>query len=255
MSGELYIQGLYPILLIAGIAWVFSTFKRDVGTVDTIWPLMFLLSASVYVLGVDVIGARALLVYLLLAIWALRLAVFLTWRHRAAVEDGRYRYLRDKYSPHFTLKSLFVVFGVQALLAWTVSLPLLAAMSGSQRLTLFDNLALVLWGVGLFYEAVADFQLARFKAQAHSNQGVLQHGLWRYSRHPNYFGEACVWWAFYLFTIPAGYWWTIVSPIVMTLLLLKVSGVALQEKTITERRPEYKRYQETTNAFFPGPRR
>ena len=100
-----------------------------------------------------------------------------------------------------------------------------------------------------------DWQLSRFKADPSNNGKVLDTGLWRYTRHPNYFGNACIWWAFWLFAVAAGAWWTIFAPLLMTFLLLRVSGVAMLERTISDRRPAYAEYIRSTNAFFPGPRR
>ena len=112
---------------------------------------------------------------------------------------------------------------------------------------------LAIFGIG--FESLADAQLARFRATLGNAGTVLDRGLWRYSRHPNYFGECCVWWGFYLLAADAGAWWTIFSPLLMSLLLLRVSGVTLLEKDIGERRPAYHDYIARTNAFFPGPRR
>jgi steroid 5-alpha reductase family enzyme len=131
----------------------------------------------------------------------------------------------------------------------------LAASSDSAPLAWLDVLGVALWLVGFVFESVGDFQLARFRGNP-SNQGkVMQSGLWRYTRHPNYFGDFCVWWGFYLIAVSAGAWWTLLSPLLMSFLLLKVSGVAMLEKTITSRRPGYAEYIAATNAFFPGPRK
>jgi steroid 5-alpha reductase family enzyme len=108
---------------------------------------------------------------------------------------------------------------------------------------------------GVVFEAIGDWQLSRFKAKPENKSRVMQAGLWRHTRHPNYFGESCVWWGFYLLALAAGGWWTFVGPLLMTVMLLKVSGVALLEKDIAKRRPEYQRYIEQTNAFIPGPRK
>jgi steroid 5-alpha reductase family enzyme len=105
---------------------------------------------------------------------------------------------------------------------------------------------------GILFESIADAQLAAFKARPDSQGQVMDTGLWRYTRHPNYFGECCVWWGFYLFAVSAGGWWSIVSPLLMTILLLRVSGVTLLEKDIGERRPAYRDYVQRTNAFIPG---
>jgi len=132
-----------------------------------------------------------------------------------------------------------------------VALPLMSIFASDAAIDTLDYIAFALWVFGMFFEAVSDRQLARFKASSDNRGKVLDSGLWRYSRHPNYFGEFCIWWAFFLFAVSSGYWWSIVSPLLMTVLLLKVSGVSLLESTISDRRPEYADYRKKTNAFFP----
>jgi steroid 5-alpha reductase family enzyme len=147
------------------------------------------------------------------------------------------------------------VFGLQAVLAWVISAPLAGAITGQAPLGPLDAVGAALTLFGIVYEAVADAQLARFKADPANQGAVMDRGVWRYTRHPNYFGEFCVWWGLYAIALGAGAGWTIFGPLAMTLLLLKVSGVALLEKDIAERRPAYRDYIARTNAFFPGARR
>jgi len=147
------------------------------------------------------------------------------------------------------------VFGLQVLLAFVVSAPVYAALTASAPLTALDMIgaALALCGIGV--ETVADAQLAAFRADPANRGRVLDAGLWRYSRHPNYFGEFCVWWGLFLMALATGAWWTVVSPVLMSVLLLRVSGVTLLEQDIGGRRPGYAAYIARTNAFFPGPRK
>ena len=239
-------------LLVFGVAgWLVSLFLKDVSIVDSMWSLMFAIAAVVYVVGAET-GPRATLVVLLVALWAVRLAGYITWRNWGEGEDYRYQRIRANNEPNFAFKSIYIVFGLQAALAWIISLPLLAAISGTRPIGLIDVAAVVLWTVGFVFEALGDLQLAQFKADPANRGKVLQSGLWRLTRHPNYFGNACIWWAFFLFALSAGGWWSVVSPILMTFLLLKVSGVAMLEKDIGDRRPEYADYIARTNAFFPG---
>jgi len=150
-------------------------------------------------------------------------------------------------------KELVVVQLFQGVLLWIISTPLLAAQYGSASggLTALDVLAIPVWLLGFFFEAAGDFQLARFKADPANKGKVLDRGVWRYTRHPNYFGDATQWWAYYLFALAAGGWWTIFSPIIMTILLIRVSGVTLLEKTLATTKPGYKEYVESTSAFVP----
>ena len=144
------------------------------------------------------------------------------------------------------------MFGLQAILAWLISISLFGALTSHATINSLDYIGAALAILGLICETLADWQLARFKANTSNKGKVLSSGLWRYSRHPNYFGECCVWWGFYLIALASGAWWAIISPILMTLLLLKVSGVSLLERTIVERRPAYADYIKNTNAFMPG---
>ena len=148
------------------------------------------------------------------------------------------------------------MFLLQGVLMWLICAPLLAANAGtaSAGLTWLDFLGAAAWLIGFFFEAVGDLQLARFKADPRNKGKVMDRGVWRYTRHPNYFGDAAQWWGFYLIALAAGGWWTIFSPILMTLLLLRVSGVALLEKTL-DSRPGYKEYTQRTSAFIPWPPR
>jgi steroid 5-alpha reductase family enzyme len=249
---SLYFQTLLAMLALGFVTWLLSVVRRDVSIVDSIWSLMFLAAAIIYLQQNEAIGIREILIFILVLIWALRLACYLTWRNWGQPEDSRYQQIREKYSPYFALKSLLIIFVFQAVLAWLVSLPLLMSLTTTQSLSILDMFALVLWLVGMGFEAVADLQLYRFKANADNTGKVLDTGLWRYSRHPNYFGEFCIWWGFYLFAVSSGGWWTILSPLMMSFLLLRFSGVALLEKDIHKRRPAYRDYIARTNAFIPG---
>jgi steroid 5-alpha reductase family enzyme len=216
---------------------------------------MFLLVAGVYVLSSETAGPRQTLVLVLTALWAVRLSGYITWRNHGEAEDYRYQEIRRNNEPGFRFKSLYIVFILQAFLAWVIALPLAAAISGQNDLGILDCAGIALWLTGVFFESVGDWQLARFKKDPENKGKVLDSGLWRLSRHPNYFGNFTLWWGFYLMAASTGAWWTIVSPLLMSFLLLKVSGVALLEKDIGERRPKYREYIRRTNAFFPGPQR
>lgn len=250
-----YLWGLTAILIAAVLAWLVSLARRDVSIVDSLWSLFFLLAAAVYAATAPDAGPRTLLVLTLVVVWALRLSAYITWRNRGEGEDRRYQAIRRNNEPHFAFKSLYIVFGLQGLLAWLISLPLLAAIGSGAAINALDFIGAGLWAVGMAFEAGGDYQLARFKAHAENQGKVMDRGLWRYTRHPNYFGEFCIWWGFYAIALAGGAWWAVVSPLVMTGLLLRVSGVALLEKDIGERRPAYREYITRTNAFFPGPPR
>lgn len=252
MSGfGLWLEALAALLAFGVAGWLVSLWKKDVSIVDSMWSLMFLLAAVIYVISGDP-GPRAPLVMLLVSLWALRLAGYISWRNWGEDEDYRYRKIRANNSPGFAFKSVYIVFGLQAFLAAVISLPLLAALTGERPLGALDVAGVLLWITGFAFETLGDLQLARFKSDPANRGKVLDSGLWAWTRHPNYFGDFCVWWGFYLVALSAGGWWTIVSPVLMSFLLLRVSGVAMLEKDIGQRRPDYADYVRRTNAFFPG---
>jgi steroid 5-alpha reductase family enzyme len=230
--------------------WPVSIWRKNAGIVDSLWSLFFVAAAVTAFLSVEEPSGRAWMVVGLVTIWGVRLAVHIGWRNHGKAEDHRYQAIRRNNEP-FWIKSLYIVFLLQAGLAWLVSLPLHAAVLGPRPLHYFDWAGLIFFSMGLFFEAVGDFQLARFKADPSNKGKVLQTGLWRYTRHPNYFGDFCVWWGFYLMACAAGGWWSFPAPLLMTFLLLRVSGVRLLEKDIGQRRPDYAAYIQRTNAFFP----
>jgi steroid 5-alpha reductase family enzyme len=255
-SASVYAQGLAAVAGAAFCTWLLSLYKRNVAIVDGLWSLLFLLAACTYARGAPRLGARAILLLVLVTVWALRLSLYICRRNWGHGEDRRYQAIRARNEPYFALKSLYLVFGLQAVLAWIVSLPLLAAILGAGALGILDYAGAALWLLGFSFEALADRQLARFRLDPANRGRVMDRGLWRYTRHPNYFGEFSLWWGFYLIAAAAGAWWSIAGPLVMSVLLLRVSGVTLLEQNIEQRRPAYAGYIRRTNAFFPGlPRR
>ena len=253
MNFAIYMSGLYAILVLAVLTWLVSVIKRDVSIVDSMWSVMIFAAAFVYSSSVEPYWNRSSLVLTLVLLWALRLTLYITWRNWGEPEDARYQAIRRKYEPSFALKSLGIIFVFQAFLAWIISMPLWVALTVPFESSLFDILAVTLWAIGMIFESVGDSQLARFKANPANRGQVMNRGLWRYTRHPNYFGECLIWWGFFLFAVPTGAWWAILSPILLTFLLLKFSGVTMLEETIVERRPAYREYIASTNAFIPGP--
>jgi len=243
---------LLAVLVASVAAWLVSVVRRDVSIVDSLWSLMILLCALAYVWLARETGPRTFLLITLLSLWAVRLSLHITIRNHGEPEDRRYREIRRNNQPFFEWKSLYIVFLLQGFLAWVVCLPVVAALGGQAPPGPLDFAGVALWLTGMFFEGVGDYQLMRFRRRERSENEVLDTGLWRYTRHPNYFGEALVWWGFYLLAMSAGAWWTVIAPLLMTFLLLRVSGVALLEKDISDRRPAYRDYVRRTNAFFPG---
>jgi len=243
------------ILMLA--TWVVSVIVDDASIVDVVWGLGFVVAtwAAYFASPIDTTTDRSLLMLILVTVWGLRLTGYLAWRNVGKGEDRRYQQMRKKSPDSFWLTSLFTVFALQALLMWIVAVPAVVTQGSEGTLFWLDYLGTGIWIVGLFFETVGDLQLARFKSRPDSKGQVMERGLWRYTRHPNYFGDFCVWWGIYLVALAGGSWWAVVSPLLMTALLMRFSGVGLLERTITRRRPEYEEYIRTTNAFFPGPAR
>lgn len=252
---EIYLIGAAVIVGLMALLWLVSLALRNSSIVDPFWGTGFVIANWLYfALTPDGASVRKWLVAVLVTIWGLRLSIYLLWRNWGKGEDFRYRKWREEAGGRWWWQSLFKVFLLQGVLLWIISAPLVAAAqygTAPARLTAFDLLAVVVWGIGFFFEAAGDLQLARFKANPANRGKVLDHGVWRYTRHPNYFGDATQWWAYYLFAAVAGGWWTVFSPLLMTALLLRVSGVALLEKTLTTTKPTYREYVETTSAFIP----
>jgi len=257
---EIYGVGAAAILGFMTTLWIASLILRNSSIVDIFWGPGFVVTNWVYfALTADGSPARKWLIGVLVTIWGLRLGLYILWRNWGKEEDFRYRKWREEAGAKWWWRSFFKVFLLQGVLMWIISAPLLAAQVSATpaRLTILDFVTIPVWAVGFFFEAVGDLQLARFKANPANKGQVMDRGVWRYTRHPNYFGDATQWWSYYLIaaTAPGGFW-TVFSPMIMTALLLRVSGVALLEKALKETKPKYKEYVESTSAFIPWfPRR
>ena len=242
------------ILVYMFVLWLASLALRNSSIVDIFWGLGFVVAAWAYhLLTPDGLLVRKVLLLALVTIWGLRLSLYILWRNWAKPEDFRYAKWRSESGGRWWWKSLFQVFLLQGLLLWIISAPLLAAQlgRGARSLTWLDGMALGVWLIGFFFESVGDSQLARFRADPTKKGMVLRSGVWRYTRHPIYFGDAAQWWGFYLLALAAGGWWTIFSPLLMTALLLRVSGVTLLEQTLKDSKAGYREYVESTSAFIP----
>jgi steroid 5-alpha reductase family enzyme len=246
------------VALLMLITWIISGIVKDASIVDLIWGFGFVGVAWTVLFFSAPAGGRGWLLVVLTTVWGLRLSAYLTMRNLGKGEDFRYQAMRRQHGDRFFVVSLGTVFGLQALLMWVISLPLQVGIATSDPglgVSLLDGVGTALWALGLFFEAVGDWQLARFKSDPANHGKVMDRGLWRYTRHPNYFGDFCVWWGLYLIAAAGGAWWTVVGPLLMSALLIRYSGAGLLEKTIGSRRPGYDDYARRTNGFFPGPPR
>jgi len=245
------------IAVLMVVTWAVSVVVRNASIVDIVWGFGFVVVAWAVRWRVDGNDARQWLLVAMTTIWGLRLASYLWWRNHGKGEDFRYRAMRKRRGDRFWLISLVTVFAVQGLLMWVVSLPVqLGQVARTPGLGVVAIIGLAVWAIGLFFEAVGDWQLARFKANAANAGAVMDRGLWRYTRHPNYFGDACVWWGIGLVAAESGVGtWGLIGSLLMTVLVRRVSGVTLLEKSLVKRRPGYADYVRRTSAFVPRPPR
>ena len=250
----LFTQAALIIFILVTLLWIVSIFITNVSIVDIFWGLGFVVVNTYYVFMSGDLTPRKLLILILVSIWGLRLALYLAFRNIGKGEDFRYQKFRHFYGVNrYWWISYFQTFLLQGALIMIVSLPLLGISQNNQfeNLKLLDYMGLIIWVIGFSFEAGGDFQLSRFKKGAHNKGKVLNKGFWKYTRHPNYFGDSAVWWAYALISVAAGSYWQILGAVIMTLLIIKVSGVSLLEKTLNKSKPQYKEYITKTNAFFP----
>lgn len=251
---QIYFQALILILLLMTLLWLLSLKLKNASIVDSFWGIGFIVLGIFYYSNTDGFEVRKNIVLLLLIIWGLRLSIYILWRNWGKGEDYRYQQFRKDYGvERYWWISYFQVFILQGVLLWLISAPILAAQYFEPNLKLgfFDAFAIILWLVGFAFEAGGDYQLAKFKTNPNNKGKILTTGFWKYTRHPNYFGDASIWWAFGLFSIAVNSYVPLLSSILMSFLIVKISGVALLERSIKVAKPAYKDYIQNTNAFFP----
>lgn len=255
--GLLALEAGIVLSLVTGL-WAVSVVIRNTSIVDVFWGCGFVIIAWVAFALAEGYLHRRLLLAALVTVWGLRLTLYLAHRNLGKEEDYRYAAMRRRYGSRWPLRSLPVVFWLQGALMWVVSLPVQVGMTEPtpKSLGLLDWAGVALWAVGLAFETVGDMQLTRFKADPANRGLVMDRGLWRYTRHPNYFGDFCVWWGIWLVALATGSaWWTAIGPAAMSILLIRVSGVALLKRSLIPRRPGYADYVARTSAFLPWPPR
>ena len=252
--GEIMLTVAIVIAAVMIITWVVSLVLRDASVVDPVWPLAFIAVAITALIAGSGDEGRRILIACVVAIWGARLSIHLLVRNAGKEEDFRYAAMRAKRGHRFWLTSLVTVFLLQGLLVWVVSLPVQLSAIPDRPLGWLAIIGAIVWVLGVVFEAIGDAQLTRFKANPASRGQVLDTGLWRYTRHPNYFGDFLVWWGIFLIAAESGAGaWGVAGPLLMTLLLVKVSGAGLLEKDIAVRRPGYADYVRRTSGFMPLP--
>jgi steroid 5-alpha reductase family enzyme len=255
-SGLGFFGGLVVAVSVFTLLWLVSLPLKNAGIVDIFWGVGFIVVGWYYLaITAETPTAHGWLVCTLVTIWGLRLALHIGIRNRGAGEDFRYAAWREQDGFRFWWISYFKVFLLQAIILWIVSSPLLLAHlnSGRAEFGLIELIGLGGWIFGFLFEVIADWQLSRFKTDPANRGKVMRTGLWSLSRHPNYFGEAVVWWGIGLIALPSGGWLAFLGPLMITFMLLKVSGVAMLDAALVKRRPGYAEYVEDTPAFLPLP--
>lgn len=249
-----FITTFLIIIALLTILWIVSVIITNVSIVDLFWGFGFVVVNACYFFLSGDYHIRSLLLLGLVSLWGLRLSGYLAWRNIGKGEDFRYREFRRNYgATRYWWISYFQAFLLQGVLMLLVSLPLLGVNMGthSNCLNWIDYLGILVWLIGFVFEAGGDLQLSRFKSNPENKGKVLNTGFWKYTRHPNYFGDSAVWWAYAILSIAAGSYWQIVGSVLMTLLIIKVSGVVLLEKSLNTTKPQYAEYIRKTSSFFP----
>ena len=242
----------FLIIFFNTVLWLVSLILKDASIIDPCWGLLFLIAGVNYFLIFNNgFQWRPQLLLGLVILWSLRLSLYLAWRNWGEEEDFRYQKWRRENGPRWWWFSYFKVFLRQGVIAWIISTPMLAVHAAERPLNLLDFLGVAFWLLGFLFETVGDWQMARFRNHPENRGKVLNKGVWALTRHPNYFGEAAQWWGFFLLAAAAGGFWTVYAPLLMTFLLLKVSGVVMLEESLVAAKPHYRRYMETTSSFVP----
>ncbi len=243
---------LSVMLALAVVVWGLSIKLRDVSIVDSLWSVFFIVFTLLFAWRMRSNETASLVLIALILLWGLRLSVYITVRNHGKGEDRRYQAIRARNQPNFEFKSLYLVFILQMVLATIIVQPVVPILNQAQGANLLTYAGFAIAAFGAMFETVADWQMARFKATRTSHEEVMNRGLWRYSRHPNYFGEAVFWWGIWIASASMGGAWTLFSPLLMTWLLTRVSGVPLLEADLQQRSAAYREYLTTTPRFVPG---
>jgi len=243
------------ILVLMLLLWLYSLAIKNSSIVDIFWGTGFVITfwATAWI-GATALSTRVLLLGVLVTLWGLRLSLYIFSRNHGQPEDFRYAKWREEAGSAWWWRSFFKVFLLQGVIMWVIAIPLIAAQTSTPspfKCECTDYTGAALWLVGFIFEAGGDWQLARFKKDPANKGKLLTTGLWSLTRHPNYFGDAAQWWGFWLLAFANGAWWTFFSPLIMTYLLMRVSGVTLLENTLTKTKPGYEEYMARTSAFFP----
>lgn len=250
---------LLAVLVLLSVLWAISIRIKDASIIDIVWGPACAFGGVATILRIEGSSPRDVILAGLVALWAARLAAHLAIRNLGHGEDYRYRAMRKKQGSDaaFARWSLIYVFGLQGLIAWFVSLPVQVGQIGPDKpLGLLAMTGIAIFASGLAFEAIGDAQLRAFKKDPQNKSKLMTSGLWAWTRHPNYFGDACVWAGLSVIALEGPYGWAaVLSPIVMTHFLVNVSGKAMLERSMEKKYPEYAAYRQRTSGFVPLPPR
>lgn len=253
---SLFLLSGVVISIFFAVMYFVGLMRKDNSVLDISWGIGFVLVSVMTLFASGSLSLPKILLTSLIILWGTRLAIYISIRNYGKGEDYRYKKFRERWGEKTWLYSIFYIFVTQALVLWFMAFPiLLVNKSRLDTLSFSMILGVLVWIVGFFFETVGDYQLLQFKKNLSNKNKIMKEGLWQYTRHPNYFGEATMWWGIFIFSLSApGSWIGIVSPALITLLLLRISGVTMTEKKY-ENDLQYKIYKEETSAFIPMPPR
>ena len=251
---SIFITGAIAVFVFMVLFFIIATIRKDNSKVDIGWGLGFIVLDLATLVKSDQFTPQSLLLFFIVLVWGLRLAGYIYGRNHGTGEDYRYAQWRKEWGKWVVPRAFLQVFMLQGVLMYIIGLPLLIVNARPEGdINVLSYIGTGLWVIGFFFEAVGDAQKSRFKKSPANNGHIMQSGLWRYTRHPNYFGEAMMWWGIFLIAVPSGWWYiSIISPIMINFLIVKVSGVAMLEKKY-EGNKEWYEYARRTSAFIPMP--
>jgi len=232
--------------------FILATYRKDNSIVDVAWGIGFILIALFTLCKTALFLPRQILATLLVVIWGLRLSLHIYLRNKGKGEDPRYKAWRMAWGKYVVIRSFFQVFMLQGLMMLLIASSIITInLSHTAGINILDIIGLSLWIIGFMFESIGDYQLARFLDRPRGKQQIMNRGLWRYTRHPNYFGEVTLWWGMFIIALSVPYWqYALISPITITILLLFVSGIPMTERMFDDN-PAYQAYKKETSSFFP----
>lgn len=245
------LEATFSAFIFINIMFLWSYLDKNLSHIDIGWGLMFVVIAIASFTSQSYVEDHHRTYLYLVSIWGIRLSYYLFKRNHGKPEDIRYTEMRKGWKDNHYLNAYYRVFILQMILALLIMIPIypLAISLNFTYGTLF-YIGLSVWIIGFLFEAIGDFQKSKFKSNPDNNGKICRVGLWKYTRHPNYFGEVTLWWGFWISMMPQVPVWTIIGPLLISFLILKVSGIPMLEKS-KKNDPEFQRYMKETNAFFP----